>query len=38
MPNFIHTSTINNEINIPFFTVVLRTVYGIGDDQLVAVC
>ncbi len=37
MPNFIHTSAINNKVNIPFFTAVLRTMYGLGDDQLVAI-
>lgn len=37
MPNFIHTEEINREVNIPFFVSVMKTMLGIGDDQLITI-
>lgn len=36
MPNFIHTDEINREVNVPFFTAVMRTLLGGRDEVLAA--
>jgi len=37
MPNFIHTNEINREVNVPFFTAVMRTLLHDWDERLLEI-
>ncbi len=34
IPNFIHTSKVNREVNVPFFESVIRVMIGLPDERL----
>lgn len=34
IPNFIHSSKINQELNVPFFEHTMSVIYGLGSDRL----
>lgn len=37
IPNFVHSQKVNQQLNVVFFEHVMRVIYGLGSDRLLAV-